>query len=247
MVMVPIDGPRVENCIPKPICNESITDIVRSLIDSPYAISKYEITFDDYDLFSEETGREAKEDNGWGRGTYPVIFVAWRDALAYADWLSVQTGHTYRLPTVVEWEHAARAGTQSAYWWGPELERNRANCSECGSRWSRSQTAPVGSFPPNPWGIYDMHGNVREFTQDCALRGEKWHPFNRYRYKLGDKPRFHRECHLIHVKGSSWGTTLRSPYRKETAQNDPLFPSMWHPYTWQRMTSHTGIRVVRVM
>ena len=162
---------------------------MRSQLDSRYAISKYEITFNDYDLFSEETGREAPEDNGWGRATHPVIFVAWRDALAYAAWLSDQTGYTYRLPTVVEWEHATRAGTQSAYWWGPEIERNRANCSECGSRWSRLQTAPVGSFPPNPWGIYDMHGNVREFTQDCALRGEKWHPFNRYRYKLDDKPR----------------------------------------------------------
>ncbi len=247
MIIVPIEGPVTGNCIPKPKCSESITDIVRSLISSPYAISKYEITFDDYELFRRETGREVPEDNSWGRANRPVIFVAWRDALAYVDWLSDQTGYEYRLPTVIEWEHAARAGKRTAYWWGAELGQNRANCSQCGSHWSKLQTAPVGSFPPNPWGIYDMHGNVSEFTQDCALRGEKSRPFNRFKHKLGEEPRFFRDCYWIHVKGSSWWFTRHSSFREESAQNDPLFPSVFYAYTARRKTSANGIRIVREM
>ena len=118
MVVVPFGGAKVPNCIPEKVCNETITDILRSMIDTPYAISKYEITFAEYDLFATVTGRELPEDNGWGRGTQPVIFVAWKDTLAYVNWLSEQTGFTYRLPTVIEWEHAARAGEHTAYWWG---------------------------------------------------------------------------------------------------------------------------------
>jgi len=133
-------------------------------LTKPLAIGQTEVTFEQYDRFCAATGLEKPNDEGWGRGQRPVINVSWREANAYAAWLSQQTGHSYRLPTEAEWEYAARAGTTTAYWWGDEVGRNRANCGECGSRWDHQQTAPVGSFPANPWKLYDTAGNVAEWT-----------------------------------------------------------------------------------
>jgi formylglycine-generating enzyme required for sulfatase activity len=141
-----------------------------------FAIGKYEVTFEEYDRFAEATGREKPADEGWGRGRQPVINVNWSDVDAYAKWLSQQTGQRYRLPTEAEWEYAARAGTQTAYWWGVALGSNRANCAGCGSRWDNKQTAPVGSFSANPFGLYDTAGNVWEWTcseYDQDYRGKE--------------------------------------------------------------------------
>ncbi len=134
-----------------------------------FAMGKYTVTFSEYDRFAQSTGRDLPDDSGWGRNNQPVVNVCWEDAVAYAEWLSEQTGKRYRLPTEAEWEYAARAGTQSAYWWGDEIGRNRANCDGCGSEWDDSQPAPVGSFAPNPFGLHDMLGNVWEWVEDC------WH------------------------------------------------------------------------
>jgi formylglycine-generating enzyme required for sulfatase activity len=136
------------------------------ILEQPFAIGKYEVTFAEYDRFAEATGREKPDDKGWGRGNRPVINVSWEDAVAYTKWLSVQTGKPYRLPTEAEWEYAARAGTGTAYWWGNDLGKNNANCRNCGSRWDGQTTAPVGSFKPNAWGLYDTAGNVWEWAQD---------------------------------------------------------------------------------
>ena len=246
MVVVPIGGAKVHNCIPEKVCKGTITDILRSMIDTPYAISKYEITFAEFDLFATETGRELPEDNGWGRGAQPVIFVTWTDALAYVNWLKEQTGFNYRLPTVVEWEHAARAGKHTAYWWGSELQHNRANCSKCMTKWSGQQAAPVGSFGPNPWGIYDMHGNVTEFTQDCSIENKQFRLGKRQRFWRLSKPaRFIADCEVIHLKGSSWLTTYDSPYRRETETDDPHFPRRFVTYNFRYKSAAKGIRIVR--
>jgi|GEM_PF-6910706 len=132
-----------------------------------FYIGKYEITFEEYDLFAVATGRELPEDQGWGRGRQPVINVSWQDAQAYADWLRQQTGKHFRLPSEAEWEYAARAGSATAYWWGNKLGQGKANCSGCGSQWNNKQTAPVGSFSANAFGLYDTAGNVFEWVQDC--------------------------------------------------------------------------------
>lgn len=246
MVVVPIGGAKVRNCIPEKVCNETITDILRSMIDMPYAISKYEITFAEYDLFATVTGRDLPEDNGWGRGTQPVIFVAWKDTLAYVNWLSEQTGFTYRLPTVVEWEHAARAGEHTAYWWGPELQHNRANCSECKTRWSEKRAAPVGSFNPNPWGIHDMHGNVSEFTQDCSIVNKQFRLGKRKRFwRLSEPAWFNEDCEWVHLKGSSWLSTDDCPFRTEKVQNNPHFPKRFFTYHHRNSSAALGMRVVR--
>ena len=129
-----------------------------------FSIGKHEVTFEEYDRFAEATGRRRPDDRGWGRGRRPVINVSWHDAMAYARWLSEQTGRSYRLPTEAEWEYAARAGSETAYPWGNGIGRNRANCNGCGSRWDNRKTAPVGSFEANRWGLHDTVGNVWEWT-----------------------------------------------------------------------------------
>jgi len=136
-------------------------------ISRPFALSRHEVTFAEYDQFAQATGRRLPSDEGWGRGSRPVINVSWHDAVAYTRWLTQQTGHPYRLPTEAEWEYAARAGSDTSYWWGNELLDGHAVCDECGSEWDGERTAPVGQFPANPWGLFDMHGNVDEWVQDC--------------------------------------------------------------------------------
>ena len=96
-----------------------------------------------------------------------MINVSWDHAKAYVAWLSKLTGKPYRLLTEAEYEYATRAGTQTAYPWGNAIGTNNANCDGCGSRWDDKQTAPVGSFAPNGFGLYDMVGNVYEWTEDC--------------------------------------------------------------------------------
>ncbi|CRI63903.1 conserved exported hypothetical protein [Thiocapsa sp. KS1] len=140
------------------------TDVILS---RPFAIGVYEVTFDEFDAFCDATGRAKPDDSGWGRGRRPVVNVTWNDAVAYTRWLSAQTGHLYRLPTDAEWEYAARAGTDTRFWWGDDLGVDLANCAGCGSAWDGYETAPVGSFQPNPFGLYDTAGNVFEWVADC--------------------------------------------------------------------------------
>jgi formylglycine-generating enzyme required for sulfatase activity len=138
-------------------------------IAKPFAVGRYPITFDEYDWFTSATGRPSPHDQGWGRGRQPAINVSWNGAVEYAKWLSTQTGKRYRLPTEAEWEYAARAGTKTNYWWGNEMKSRMANCRGGDSRWGGKQTSPVGSFQPNPFGLYDTAGNVFEYVEDC------WH------------------------------------------------------------------------
>jgi len=131
-----------------------------------FAIGRYTVTFEEYDRFVETSGQRKPNDFGWGRGRQPVVDVSWEDADEYARWLSEQTGKPYRLPSEAEWEYAARAGTETAYWWGETIGNNRANCRDSGSEWSGNRAAPVGSFPANPWGLHDTAGNIWEWVQD---------------------------------------------------------------------------------
>ncbi len=138
-----------------------------------FEIGKYEVTFDEYDAFAKATHRKLPSDAGWGRGKRPAINVTFVKAQAYVQWLSQQTGKKYRLPTEAEWEYAARAGTQTRYWWGEDIGQNNANCNGCGSQWDGKQTAPVGSFKPSAFGLYDTAGNVQEWVEDC-WRSNYW-------------------------------------------------------------------------
>lgn len=131
-----------------------------------FAISTTEITFGQYDKFCAATNRKVPDDNEWGRGDHPVINVSWIEAKAYTEWLSKQSGLPISLPSEAQWEYAARAGKSTEYWLGSKLPPNRANCSHCGSQWDNKSTAPVKSFTPSPWGLYDSMGNVAEWVED---------------------------------------------------------------------------------
>lgn len=146
-------------------------------ITYPFALGKYEVTFDEWDHCVDEGGCGYRPtDRGFGRGARPVIHVSRLDAEEYLAWLSNATGQPYRLPSSAEWEYAARAGTTTARWWGDELGTERAVCDGCGSRWDDLSTAPVGSFAPNPWGLHDMLSNVSEVVADCWHETYDGHP-----------------------------------------------------------------------
>ena len=156
-------------CVSGRDCYDDEQPVHTVTIVRPFALSKYEVTFEEYERFTEATDRDRPDDEGWGRGRRPVINVSWDDAQAYVAWLSSETGARYRLPSEAEWEYSARAGTATAYSWGNDIGNHRANCDGCGSRWDNEMTAPVGSFGANAWGLHDLHGNVWEWVEDC------WH------------------------------------------------------------------------
>ena len=137
-------------------------------INYPLAVGCYPLIFEEYDHFARTMGREQPGDENWGRGRRPVINVSWDDAKAYVEWLASATGQTYRLLSEAEWEYACRAGTTTRYWWGDEFCHDYAT--------SARQTSEVGRYPANPWGLYDMHGNVREWVEDCWNDGYKGAP-----------------------------------------------------------------------
>ena len=147
------------------------TNSVYSVNIDSFALSKYEVTFEEYDLFTDATGREQADDRGWGRGRHPVINVSWEDAVAYTHWLSSQTGKNYRLPSEAEWEYAARAGSTvehtgstTKHSWLRGIGGNGANCFQFSIQWD-GLTTPVGSFSANKWGLHDMICNVSEWME----------------------------------------------------------------------------------
>lgn len=143
---------------------------------SAFKMGKYEVTFDQYDKFCEETGAEKMDDNGWGRGDRPVIFVNWKEANEFCEWLGKKLGATVRLPTEAEWEYACRAGSTTKFFWGNN-ENGYDDYAWCSSNlgW-RGPTQPVGQKKPNAFGLYDICGNVEEWCSDWASWNYNWAP-----------------------------------------------------------------------
>lgn len=178
-------------------------------IARPFAVSKFAVTFAEWDACVAVGGCPQVGDSGFGRGRRPVINVSWDEARLYAAWFSAMTGRSYRLLSEAEWEYAARAGTATGFYWGDEIGDGNANCQECGSQWDGKETAPVGSFAPNPFGLYDMAGNAWEWVQDCYHVDYVGAPSDGSAWMVG-------ACWRRVVRGGSWKDrprNLRSAFR----------------------------------
>jgi formylglycine-generating enzyme required for sulfatase activity len=146
----------------------------------PFSVGRFPVTFSEWDACVAARGCSYQPfDASWGRGSQPVINILWDDAKEYVAWLSRTTGRTYRLLSEAEREYVARAGTTTAYWWGDLFVPTQANCalgnrelssastSDLQRHMARARTFPVQSFAPNPWGLYQVHGNVYDWVEDC--------------------------------------------------------------------------------
>jgi len=176
-----------------------------------FSIGKYELTAAEYNQFAAGTGRRLLPA---GDGRLPATGVSWHDSVAYARWLSQQTGHHYRLLSEAEWEYAASAGRGTPYWWGMTVGQNHANCFNCGSRWDRARPAPVGSFPGNGFGVHDTSGNVMEWVQDC------YHP--NYHGAPGDGRAWEEQgCRARVARGGGYDSVADSVRSAKRARFDP--------------------------
>ena len=192
-----------------------------------FAISKYEITFTEYDQFAQATDRKLPDNLYMDRDTSPVIFVSWDDAYYYTKWLSEQTGHKYRLPTESEWEYAASGGQETPFWWGFDEKTGMAHCLTCDSPFDPRKPAKIGSFQPNQFGLYDTAGNVSEWVQDCWHDNYKEAPVDGSVWEGGD-------CTQRIVRGGSFISPQQSIRRtkRDKFRSDSGY-------------DHVGIRVVR--
>jgi formylglycine-generating enzyme required for sulfatase activity len=185
----------------------------------PFAIGKFAVTFAEWDACVAGGGCKGYTPSDIGLGNErPFTEVSWDDAKAYVAWLSRATGKNYRLLSEAEREYAARGGTITAYWWGDEIGRGNANCNGCGSQWDNKQTAPVGSFPPNAFGLYDMSGNAWEWTEDCWHDSYVGAPADGSAWTTGD-------CSLRVLRGGSWYSYpqyLRSASRNRDLPGDRI-------------------------
>ncbi|SMG55364.1 SUMF1/EgtB/PvdO family nonheme iron enzyme [Paraburkholderia susongensis] len=166
-------------------------------IDAPFAIGKYAVTVEQWNACVAANACQKLTPESNTNKAAPARDLSWDDAQQYVKWLAKITGKPYRLPTEAEWEYADRAGTTTAYWWGEQMRRGAANCKDCGDPWHKEGPESVGSFPPNPLGLYDMNGGVWEWTADC------WH--NSYQGapadgRVWDSP----GCEMRVIRGGSW-------------------------------------------
>ena len=199
----------------------------RVTIAKPFAIGRYEVTFDEWDRCVEEKGcKYQADDRGWGRGNRPVINVSWLDAKEFVAWLSQKTGQTYRLPSEAEWEYAARAGVNTPFWWGRDVGSRQANCRECNTG-AGQQTQPVGSYNPNPFGIYDTAGNAAEWVEDCWNDNFRGAPRDGSAWLAG-------QCRLRVLRGGAFDS--QGKYVRSTAR---------FRYDTDVRYSANGFRVVR--
>lgn len=184
-----------------------------------FRLGKYEVTFEQYDAFAEATSRPKPNDEGSERGQLPVGNVTWLEAIAYTEWLSQQTGKKFRLASEAEWQYAARAGTTTEYYWGDKADHNFANYGKdegcCDFHVSGADkwlyAAPVGQFPPNKFGLYDMLGNVSELVQDCKNTSYEGSPTDGSAWTTGDCSshvtlggQFHGNPFMLRVSGRNF-------------------------------------------
>ncbi len=137
---------------------------------SQFAVGVNEVTIAEYRKFATGSGRKMpniRAAAGTDEEYFPIFYVSWNDALAYTKWLSQQTGQIYSLPSEAQWEYAARAGSETAYWWGRKLGRLNAHCFNCDTGLDPRKPTAVGRFNANKFGLFDTAGNIQEWVYDC--------------------------------------------------------------------------------
>jgi formylglycine-generating enzyme required for sulfatase activity len=219
-------------------------------IAKPFAVAKYELTFAEWDAcVAHGDCVPHVSDSGWGRGRQPAINVSWDDAQSYVAWLSRITGKEYRLLSEAEYEYAARAGTQTAYPWGNKIGKNNANCSRCGSQWDNKQTAPVGSFAANGFGLYDMVGNVYEWVEDCYHDSYNGAPADGAAWTGGDCITFSADREKFFMKAGYGKNFVMRVIRGGSWDNDEAVLRSAHRYmlTFDLRGYYLGFRVGRML
>ncbi len=195
------------------------------------AVGKVEITFAQWDACVAQAGCTHKpSDERWGRGAQPVINVSWDDARQYTQWLSGKTGKSYRLLTEAEWEYAARAGTTTRFYWGDD-DKNACEYATVRTDWLGCDTgraSPTGARKPNAFGLYDMAGNVWEWTEDCYRETYAGAPGDGSAWASG-------ECKTRVTRGGAWDVRA---YEARSANRNPRSVSN-REYT-------IGFRVARI-
>jgi len=185
----------------------------RVTFSEPFAVGRFAVTFDEWDACVAAGGCNGykPDDSNWGRGKRPVVNVSWDDAQAYVSWLRAKTGRDYHLLSEAQREYVTRAGTTTPFWWGASVSINQANYhSGAGSEGQyQYQTAPVDSFRPNPWGLFQVHGNVWEWIEDCWNPSYEGAPSDGSAWNSGN-------CRSRVARGGSWENApnfLRSALR----------------------------------
>ena len=202
-------------------------------IAKPFAVGRFPVTRGEFAVFVKETGYFVPDKEGFSfrdpgfaqDDSHPVVWVSWADATAYATWLSSKTGKDYRLLSEAEWEYACRAATSTPFWWGSSISTEQANYDGNytfgGGRKGeyRQGTVPVKSFDPNPWGLYQVHGNVWEWCEDCWNESYNAARASGAAWTTGN-------CALRLLRGGSWNyfpRVLRAAYRERGTADDRYF------------------------
>ncbi len=230
----------------------------RITIAQPFAMSRTPVTWDQWEacvrdgycdgeaidaaLRLSQNGEPNPDYRDYGRGTRPVVGVSWYDAQRFVGWLNMKSGEddAYRLPSDAEWEYGARAGTTTAFPWGDELDYNYGNFgrreeglgghAEGRDVWV-DETSPVASFPANAFGLYDMHGNIFEWVEDCFEADRAHAPTDGSASKEGN-------CANRVFRS---GTFLSNPYMQRSARRGAPYPAT------TRGRNYLGFRVAKTL
>ena len=198
--------------------NDDITEKpVHQVTIKPFLISKYPISVREW---NECAAAKACVLMATGKDDAPVTNISWTDAKQFVAWLAATTRKAYRIPSEAEWEYAARGGTQTKYWWGDQMESGIANCKNCSEVAAAEQPVKVGSFKPNPFGLYDMGGGVDQWVEDC------WH--KNYQGAPPDgSPWVEADCVAHVIRSGSWKNDARyvRPANRDSYDTNVRYPT----------------------
>lgn len=180
---------------------------IRVVSISSFHIGRFPVTNRIFNFYLTQKGKKSNSPSD-----HPVTNVTWGEVVEFTKWLSKISGEKYRLPTEAEWEYVARTKIKTVYPWGNVVGKNHANCEGCGSQWDGKSTSPAGSFKANQFGLFDLSGNVWEWTQDCYLPNYRNAPVNGVAVEFP-------KCEQRSVRGGGWNTSAKKlhPALRSTA------------------------------